>query len=143
MKSHITVLLDCSIPDIFEELKISLEKHRLDEESDESINAHHWDYWYFPDDNFLKDAEFKQRYLKEDDCILENAAYVRNLPKDYSTSGVICMNGEWVDLQDYGWRMMSQPSEPNSDSLVKWNAKLKELLYENSDAICVQVITHC
>jgi hypothetical protein len=143
MKSHITVLIDSSSVKIIEELKKALELHRLDENNIESIRAYHWDYWYFPADKNLNDSDLKLKFPNESDDVLKNTAFIKNLPKDYLTSGVICKDGVWIDLQDYGWRMLNEPSISNNIAMEKWLLKLREIFSENKDEICVQVITHC
>jgi hypothetical protein len=143
MKSHITVLLDKTINKIDEQLRESLEPHRLDEDDIESIQGHHWDYWYFPIKGHLSDIELKANFPSEPEEVLKNSGFVKNLPESYSTSGVILKDGTWIDLQDFGWRLIDEPSESNNMAFEKWNFKLKKILSEYNDDIFVQVIMHC
>ena len=143
MKSHVTLLINSTTTSIEAELKAILGHHRLDQDSVESIPAHYWDYWYFPEDDYFDDAELKAKFPLEEKEVLDNSIYVRNLPQGYGTSGVICLDGTWVDLQDFGWRMLHEPSEANDKAMNQWKTKLKEILSENRNAICVQIITHC
>ena len=143
MKSHITVLIDPSTQSLDARLREVLEPHRLDEDSSRSIHAHHWDYWHFPSEATFDDKVLKKNYPSASDDILNHACFVRNLPDNYTTSGVICLDGSWIDLQDFGWRMADEPSSANRKAMEKWMVKLRRLLSENSDQICVQVITHC
>jgi hypothetical protein len=142
MKSHITVLINSTTRNIEAQLKAILGHHRLDD-SLESIRAHHWDYWYFPEDDYFDDAELKAKFSLEPKDVLDNSSYVRNLPQGYETAGVICLDGTWVDLQDFGWGMLREPSKANDKAMNEWKAKLKEILSENRNDICVQIITHC
>ncbi|RHX89347.1 hypothetical protein [Leptospira stimsonii] len=143
MNSHITVLIDRFTNDIDFQLRKALEPHRLDEDSLQSIRAHHWDYWIFPSEHPLDDGELKSNYLKTDPEILNNSSYIRNLPVDYHTSGIILLDGSWIDLQDFGWRMRKEPSSKNDRAWKKWIQQLKIYLNENKEQICVQVIVHC
>lgn len=142
MKSHISVLIDPSTRDLDARLREVLEPHRLDEDSIRSIRAHHWDYWHFPSESILDDQELKRNYPAASAEVLNHACYVKNLPDNYTTSGVICLDGSWIDLQDFGWRMTDEPSAANRKAMEKWMVKLRRILSENSDQICVQVITH-
>lgn len=143
MKSHISVLIDPSTRDIDARLQKVLEPHRLDEDSSRSIHAHHWDYWYFPSEATFDDQELKRNYPAASGEVLNHACYVRNLPENYTTSGVICLDGSWIDLQDFGWRMADEPSAANRKAMEKWMVKWHRIRFENNDQICVQVITHC
>ena len=142
MKSHITVLIDPSTQSLDARLREVLEPHRLDEDSLNSIRAHHWDYWHFPSDSTFDDQALKRNYPAASAEVLNHACYVRNLPDSYTVSGVICLDGSWIDLQDFGWRMADEPSAANRKAMEKWLVTLRRLLSENSDQICVQVITH-
>ncbi len=143
MKSHISVLIDGSSARLFEALIESLKPHRLDEDSIASIRARHWDYWYYPADTHLDDGEVRSMFPKEPDELLRNSAFVKNLPDDYSTSGIIGRDGTWTDLQDFGWRMLDEPSRSNDNALKRWRQTQKEILERSRDAICVQVMLHC
>ena len=143
MKSHITVILANSSDGILSRLKKALEPHRLDEDDLNSIKNHHWDYWCFPEDHELGDQEIKNKFPEEDIEVLANTSYIRNLPKKYSTSGIIDIKGKWTDLQDFGWRMINHPSPENDKSQRSWEIEQKKILSENSDKICVQIILHC
>ena len=143
MKSHITVLIEDKIISIGKCLENALEWHHLDEDSIQSIRNHHWDYWIFPQENGFDDKELRENYLQESEELLNNAAYVRNLPQGYTTSGVICCDGSWIDLQDFGWRMVDEPLTRNRKATEEWLMKLREILAANKEKICVQIITHC
>jgi hypothetical protein len=143
MKSHITVILKSSVKNIEESLKTVLEAHRLNEDDIESIRAHHWDYWYFFNTGNTGDSEVRKKYPEENSDLLNSAYYVKSLPNDYKTSGVILTNGRWIDLQDFGWRMTAEPSEENSNSIKIWMHELEKILSENKNEICVQIIIHC
>ncbi|PJZ57243.1 hypothetical protein CH367_10960 [Leptospira barantonii] len=143
MRSHITVLIHSSTKDIYTSLKQALEPHRLNEDKIESIRSHHWDYWIFPDEPALFDKELEASYPNASSEILENSSYVRNLPEDYSTSGIIRLDGAWIDLQDFGWKMLKKPSSDNDKAWKKWVRHFGQILDENSDQICVQVNIHC
>jgi hypothetical protein len=143
MKSHITVLIKRNAKNLEEQLRKNIEAYRLDEDSIESIESHHWDYWYFPDDENLNDSELKSNFPLESDDVLSNSCYIKNIPEEFSTSGVICFDNTWVDLQDFGWRLLNEPSSENDKANRNWKEKFAWLLSENKDAICVQIITHC
>lgn len=143
MKSHITVLIHNSTKDIRASLQQTLEPYRLNEDGIESIRSHHWDYWYFPSEPILNDNELKEKYSNASSEILENSSYVKNLPKDYATSGVILLDGTWIDLQDFGWKMLNEPSSKNEEAWTKWIKKLRQILNENKEHMSVQINTHC
>ena len=143
MKSHVSVLLESPVESIADRLKHTLEKYRLDEDDIECIQAHHWDYWQFPTEGYFSDAEIRRAFPSEPSDLLRNSAYVRNLPKDYHTSAVIAENGTWSDLEDFGWRLIDQPSPSNDKAMEQWTSRLRELLAAHQNHICVQVITHC
>lgn len=143
MKSHITVIVDGTAENLEEQFKLAVEQHRLDEDSLESIRSHHWDYWYLFHECGLKDPEIKENYPSLDEELLYNTSYIKNLPQEYQTSGVICLNGKWVDLQDFGWRMIDEPSASNSLAVEKWNRELEGILKSNANNICVEILVHC
>jgi len=143
MKSHITVILKSPITNIEQSLKAVLEKYRLNEDDIQSIKAHHWDYWYFFNAEGTGDSELREKYSGEDSDILNSSCYVKNLPSNYMTSGVILESDNWVDLQDFGWRMIAEPSEENSKAMKEWKHYVEEVLSKNKNEISVQIITHC
>ena len=145
MKSHITVLLKNTSTDILSDLKLSLELHRLDENDPKSYKNHYWDYWFFPEEPKFNDIELQAKFTELDEEIITNITYVKNLPKDYATSGIIDLENNWIDLLDFGWRMINQPSDGsdgNENSLEEWTIKCQEILEQNKNHICVQVILH-
>ncbi len=142
MKSLITVILPKESDEILSQLNIALAPHRLDEESIESFKNHHWDYWYFPDRVEGIDKELARKFPQETPEVLVNSHYVRNLPKDYHTSGIIDLTGKWTDLQDFGWSLIKEPSRANDQALEKWKIALKAIWKENENEICVQVVMH-
>ncbi|TGM58597.1 hypothetical protein [Leptospira adleri] len=141
MHSHITVIIPNSSEDIYSSLKRILEPYRLDEDNIKSIRSRHWDYWYFPSENLI-DEELRSDYSEDDSEILNNSCYVRNLPEIYYTSGVILPNGPWIDLQDFGWRMLREPSSQNGRAWGKWQNNFHRLLDQHKEHICTQVICH-
>ena len=143
MKSPIVVMINSCSVKIEEQLKVQLEKHRLDYDSFESIRSHHWDYWFFPDNKSIWDNEVKEKFPEESEEVLFNSCYVKNLPNDYKTTGVICPNGEWTDLQDFGWRMIREPSEENTKAYDEWETHFKSIMEKYSKCIAIQIITHC
>jgi hypothetical protein len=143
MKSHVLVLLECPVESIADRLKRALEKHRLDEDDIQSIQAHHWDYWQFPTEGHFSDVEIQKTFPSESSDLLRNSTYVRNLPNDYRTSAVITEDGTWSDLEDFGWHLVNQPSASNDKAMEQWNSRLGGLLAAHQDHICVQVVTHC
>lgn len=149
MKSHISVLIDSSATSLIESLKLALEPHRLNEDdldNPESIRA--WDYWFFADDWFAELAlkglagELTQRYPEDSEELLNNSAFVRNLPEGYSTSGIITPDGKWHDLQDFGWGLIKDPCPENDRAEEAWAAKTKELFAAHQDHICIAVVLH-
>ncbi|EDP69585.1 hypothetical protein FBALC1_05353 [Flavobacteriales bacterium ALC-1] len=142
MKSHITVILKNTSTNILSDLKSSLELHRLDENSLKYLKSHHWDYWFLPQESEFNDVEIEKKFTELDKEILSNTSYIKNLPKDYTTSGIIDLEENWIDLQDFGWKMIHEPSDENRNSLKKWSLKCKEILKRNRNHICVQVILH-
>ncbi len=143
MKSPIAVLLESTCVDIEDSLENVLERHRLDEDDDRSIFNHHWDYWLFSEADQFDDPEIKVRYPGISGEFLKNASYVKNLPLNYSTTGVVTYDGIWIDLQDFGWRMMSEPSSKNGRAKRLWGAALRGILEEYNNDICVNVVVHC
>jgi hypothetical protein len=147
MKSHITVLLtDVSkgLSTTFEEL---MQTHKLDEDDETSFTRHHWDYWFFYNkwgtQRSLVDPEIIKKFPLENPSLLENACLVKNIPDDFTTSGIIVQNEEWYDLQDFGWAMLNEPSPSNVTALEKWNKRARDIFDKNTNAIAIQVITHC
>ncbi len=143
MKSHISVLIDSSVENIAKQLKKVLEPHRLDEDNLDSIKAHHFDYYCLYNEDDIKDTEISAKYASESQEILYNSRYVRNLPENYTTSGVISTDGKWTDLRDFGWSMINEPSPANEKALVKWKKKLQDILAKNMDKIIVEILIHC
>ena len=143
MKSHVSVLVapDCS--EIHSDLSRVLETHRLDEDDLESIRAHHWDYWYYPTEIRIHDPTIRAAFPTESEEIHDHASYVRNLPDDYGTSAIITEGEGWVDLQDFGWKMINEPCKANEDGAARWRIRMAEILSTNPDMICVEVMTHC
>lgn len=142
MKSRILVLLDPSTVELKTEVARCLEPHRLDEDSIESIKAHHWDYWVLAHPGHLRDDELAATVGGNDDGALECAAFVRNLPPHYLPSGVITPDGSWHDLQDFGWRFLDHPSDANTEAEQRWESHFRALLVAFQPYIGVEVITH-
>lgn len=144
MKSHVSVLLDPATKKPMERLREILERHRLDEDDLASIQSHHWDYWGFPMDGKLRDVEVAAHFPEEEEEeFFQHASWVRNLPKDYSTSAIILEDGSWTDLQDFGWGMMREPSQANTEALARWDATAALLFQRYKDHLCIQILTHC
>ena len=143
MKSHITVVIDNSVENIEKQLRIVLEPHRLDEDNPESIKAYHFDYWHLYHSTAIKDEELAADYPAESIDILYNSRYIRNLPKNYTTSGVISADGSWADIRDFGWSMINEPSTSNEKAMAKWKVKLQDILAKNINKILVEVLIHC
>ena len=142
MKSPITIILDRNVSDIETALKNALELHRLNDDDLNSIKNHHWDYWYFPDNPKLYDPEIANRFLGIRQEILDNTSFVKNLPKNYITTGVIDIQNNWIDLQDFGWKLIKEPSVENELATKRWNQEQKKIFDTYSENICVQVIVH-
>jgi hypothetical protein len=142
VKSHITVILDSDVQSIEAKLIAELEKYRLHEDQEESVQSHHWDYWLYFYDEDKGDKELKALYASEPDVVLWNACYVRNLPGNFETSGVISPEGKWWDMQDFGWRMHDEPSSANDKAYWKWTMALKGLLNQYENHISVQIVVH-
>jgi hypothetical protein len=143
MKSHVTVILRSPVLNIEDALTSILEKYRLNEDDIESIRAHHWDYWHYFNSEDAGDSELRKQYSHENSVVLNCSSYVKNLPSDYLTSGVILDSGTWVDLQDLGWRMMAEPAEEDSKSMQMWKHEFIKILSENKAEVCVQIVVHC
>ena len=143
MKSHVSVLVPEDCQEIHSSLTRILERHRLDEDDVESIRAHHWDYWYFPTGNGLEDSRIREAFPRESEEIHRHASYVTDLPDDYCTSAIITEHEGWIDIQDFGWRMIDEPCQANREAAAKWEVRMAEILESHSHKICVQIITHC
>ena len=142
MKSLITIIIHKDVSDLKAELVKALEPHRLNEDNLDSIKGHHWDYWYFPESPNLIDTEIKKRFSEIEDDIFNNTSYVKNLPSNYVTSGIIDLSGRWIDIQDFGWKMMNEPGPENEEALRKWKDKQNKVFDGNSEHICIQIIIH-
>ena len=143
MKSPILVILGGTTQTISAPLKDAMERHRLDEDRIEFIQAHHWDYWSFPTEAPFDDRELKGKFSAEPEHVSNHAIFVRNSPAEYTFSGVICKDGSLIDLQDFGWRLIDEPSKSIDKARKTWSVKLKALLAENIEDIGVYVIVHC
>ncbi|MBM9576068.1 hypothetical protein JWG45_02780 [Leptospira sp. 201903070] len=141
MHSHITVIIPNFTNNIYAELKRIIEPHRLDDDDIKSIRSRHFDAWYFPSDPLI-DQELKTNYPKDHEEILNHSCYVRNLPEIYHTSGVILPNGSWIDLQDFGWRLLHEPSQKNESAWKQWLKKFQQLIDVHKEQICTQIIVH-
>lgn len=102
---------------ILSDLESSLELHRLDENNQKHLKSHHWDYWFLPEEYEFNDIEIEKKFTKLNKEILSNTSYIKNLPKNYTTSGIIDLEDNWIDLQDFGWKMIDEPSNENRSSL--------------------------
>ena len=142
MKSLITIIIHKDVSGLKTELVNALEPHRLNENDLDLVKNHHWDYWYFPESPNLIDAEIKKRFSEIEGDILNNTSYIKNLPLNYITSGIIDLSGQWIDIQDFGWKMMNEPGPENEEALQRWKDKQKKILDENSEHICIQIIAH-
>lgn len=123
MKSTLLVLLSPDPPDPEAALRAALEPHRLNEDDEASIRAHHWDYWVHRTGQavFVRVAD------------LEPAHYF---------SAILTPDGAWHDLQDHGWRMLQEPSRANAAALGRWHAQHDTLLQRFADHVAVEVIVH-
>jgi hypothetical protein len=143
MKSIVSVLLDPSVTKPMERLREVLEPHRLDEDDPKSIHSHHWDYWHFSSKFTFHDPELRARFPEEPLEFLEHASFVRNLPTDFLTAGIILEDGTWTDMSDFGWRMIDEPSAANAKATEQWDVAAKQILAQHTDHICVRVLVHC
>ncbi|MBM9500590.1 hypothetical protein JWG44_10065 [Leptospira sp. 201903071] len=142
MHSHLTVIIPNYTKDIYAELKKIIEPHRRDEDDIKSIRSHHFDYWYFPSD-LLIDEELKANYPEDHEEVLNHSSYAKNLPEIYYTSGVIFPDGSWIDLQDFGWRLLNEPSLKNEYAWRNWLKRFQQLIAAHKEQICTQIIVHC
>ena len=142
MKSHITVILDRSVRSIEKALVEQMVKHRLNEKSNNISKKHTWDYWIYYSEEDIGDDEIKNCFPQESEEILFNSSFIKNLPKNFITSGVIDQNGKWTDIQDFGWRLLKEPSKENDIAFAKWQQELNTILKTNQNNICIQIITH-
>lgn len=146
MNSHISVIIKRTSGSLEDALDAAMEPHRIDEDD---LANNFWDRWrvYWGvrdgDNEGIKDPELEKNFPNEETYILLNATYVKNLPDDYSTSGVIGLDGVWVDMQDFGWKMAEEPSTDNQAADTKWKRHLRAMLSQYQDEICIEVITHC
>ena len=46
-----------------------------------------------------------------------HVCHISKLPHDYETSAIITENEGWVDLQDFGWRILDEPGQANEEAL--------------------------
>src|SRR4051812_26458339 len=106
MKSIVSVLLHPSVSRPLERLREVLEYHRLDEDDTNFIRAHHWDYWHFSSAFKFNDCELRAKFPQESDDFWEHASFVRNLPADFLTAGIILEDGTWTDMSDFGWKLI-------------------------------------
>jgi hypothetical protein len=75
--------------------------------------------------------------------VLAGASLLRHLPPDHEASAVITPDGVWHDLEDFGWRMMREPSPGNASALAKWRLRYQTILTEFADMVGVEVVYHC
>lgn len=148
MKSHITVLLEPQIDSIENQLVQTLEPYRLDDEREDDEYwdslGHHWDYWvFYYSEGAIKDEELATNFPNEESWVLANTSYVKNLPTNFSTSGIIDLQGKWTDMQDFGWYLLREPSQANSHAFDEWKLAMRKILLANQHAICVEIKTHC
>ena len=142
MKSHITVIINSKENSIESVLKDQLEIFRMVDDGNEMTKKYYWDYWVYYSEEDNGDAEIRQKFPTEAEEVLCNSFYVRNLPNDYMTSGVIDSEGIWKDIQDFGWQLLKEPSKENNTAFKSWQKALKEILNKNQDNICVQILVH-
>ena len=117
--------------------------YRRDEDSPQKNQKHVWDYWFFPNVYPIEDAQVAEQFPGENEDLLANSSYVKNLPAAYETTGVILEEVGWLDIQDHGWRLLKQPSRSNSQAEKSWSKQLRQLIEEHPEKICIQIITHC
>ena len=67
---------------------------------------------------------------------------MRNLPDDYTTAAIFTIEGAWIDVQDFGWRLCRNTVERNEAALARWRDEANELLALNRDATCVVTVLH-
>ncbi len=142
MKANIIVLIENTTESIEASLNKALDAHELDWDDDDSIENRHWDYWVFADTNLPPDTELAASFPNERAELLANASFVRNLPDDFTTTGVIGLDGKWIDVDDHGWRMLKEPSAANDAALQAWQQRLREVLAHNREHIGVHVKVH-
>ncbi len=142
MKANIIVLVENTTHSIEASLNEALDAHELDWDDDDSIESRHWDYWVFADNDLPADTELVDRFPNERTEVLANASYVRNLPDDFTTTGAIGLDGQWIDVDDYGWRTLKEPSATNDAALQEWQQRLREVLTQHREHICVHVKVH-
>lgn len=146
MNSHISVIIKSSSDSLEDALEAAMEPHR---EVWDDLKNNFWDRWrvYWGvrdgDNEGIKDPQLQKDFSNEDTYMLLNATYVKNLPEDYYTTGVIGLDGNWIDMQDFGWKMAEEPSRDNQDARAAWKQQLKKILTSYHNEICIEVLTHC
>lgn len=143
MKSHITVIISNKSTDIASDLEVILAPYKFDEDAPDSRKGYCWDYWYFPqEENVWQDPKIAENFPHLEPHVMPHTAYIKNLPTAYTTSGIIDPKGRWIDLQDFGWRMLKEPSSANDKALNHWKRKCTEIFQKHHSHLAVQVILH-
>ena len=125
MKSPLLVILprDCTDPEAA--LRAALEPFRLDDDSLESIQSHHWDYWYYPD-AFIAQPDVAAEFPSISPELAGNLGRVERLSRTEPWSGVITPERKWHDIMDHGWCVTEQPRRDNRRAGAAW---LEEYLF--------------
>ena len=96
----------------------------------------------YPGGDPYEDAGLRRRYPDEPSDLLDDAAFVRNLPDDRATAGILTIEGAWIDVEDFGWKLRGNTPERNDAAMARWRAEANELFALDRDAICAVAILH-
>lgn len=145
MKHSLLVLLEPDVDDLDAALRRALEPRRLNDDSPESIQAYHWDYWFLPEeDQPPLSSIVARRFPSCSPDLVRYAAYVADLPDGYGyhATAILTPDGQWHDLEDFGWKLLAEPSPSNARALTAWASHATELLRTHTDHIGVLVWVH-
>jgi hypothetical protein len=118
-----------------------LERHRFD--PDEPGRCGHYDYLVGALEKSLTDPVAEGRLPpKIRRSYSGNICERANLPPDIVPSALVTPDGEWYDVEDFGWRMMNEPSDENRVALAKWENRYRELVAAHQDCWVVEVWAH-
>lgn len=143
MKSQLFVLISYDVPpeEIDERVSQRLEPHRFD--PDQERRAGRFDYLVGAFDATFDDpATLATLPAELHESFAGRICRQENLPRDRIPAALLTPDGQWHDLEDFGWRLMQEPSKDNSIAYANWSSHYHKLIDLNPSCWVISVWAH-
>lgn len=118
---------------------------KYDEKQDEELctfnHQWRWDRWAISDDSLSLESFVLEHGQRFGEDFARNMRFVRDLPDDYGCGSIVTPDGDWHDLEDFGWAFL-QSDEANHEPIRLWGEFCKETRVRYADHLVVELDVH-